>query len=261
MKLAKVLVVMVFCFIVDSERNVESAPRNLIDDMPVILQQLDLFNQTYGLDDSFDLGEEHLPLRASVLLMDGVLNTMPDGVEAVQLLAIYDLNLDVVEHESHLDELFEFRELVAALMSVGDSFQVAFKAFWFDLGAPLSGDYAAVQFEIPGSIEVEEPFSGAGDMDLDGFTNSEEIRGDIHCHVHREVSVDAALRHDNDLHCSSSGSHAFISCVIESAGKKTLLGRELDTIRSFRDRYLLTHPIGTALSDTYYRISAWWLKR
>ena len=61
-----------------------------------------------------------------------------------------------------------------------------------------------------------------------------------------------------------SGSNNSGPCFIATAVYGTPLASELDSLRAFRDAFLLTHPAGSGIADTYYRVSpsaADWISR
>jgi hypothetical protein len=57
-----------------------------------------------------------------------------------------------------------------------------------------------------------------------------------------------------DVRASSGGGGG---CLIATATSGTPLADDLRNIRSFRNKHLLNNPIGTMVSDAYYRLSPW----
>jgi hypothetical protein len=82
-------------------------------------------------------------------------------------------------------------------------------------------------------------------------------------HTNYQISVGSLLPNEFDLNPkildgSGGGSGGGGFCVISTVTYGTPLAQELDSIRAFRDRYLLTNAYGSELANLYYRFSPYW---
>lgn len=85
-----------------------------------------------------------------------------------------------------------------------------------------------------------------GQCDVEGWTNI--------------VQVDAGKFHSAGLKADGTvvavgGLVATSRCFVATAVYGTPLAEEIDILRQFRDRHLLTNPLGEALTDLYYEVS------
>ena len=226
--------------------------------LPKILEQWDNFLVAFSLYDEADLDTDGLPELASILLMEGVSR---DGDHPFWqgLSDAYDSNLPIARDEPDVEVLGDFRELIAALMCIGDGFQSVLKEFLETYGIVLTGSYVSVNSlsgEDPRAFD--EPFSGLGDADEDGFDNATEYVNVVAGGGTLADFVEAALDSRSD---GTTGGSQRSLCIISNAARGTMFETELAGVRSFRDSSLLNNPIGTAASGAYYRLSSWWLSR
>lgn len=219
-----------------------------------------------------DLDEDGLPEYASLRMVRDI------GCRASQSLneatrVAFDLNLDAFDEEADADALSDYREIIAALMLVSADTQAAYTALLAENGFLLTSDYITVTcaagtgcqpefeekpavFDLLTTRDVDEPYSGTGDIDGDGFLNVTEynnvlsIGGNIDDFIiaagSRELNGDDAIQ----AHADESG-----GCFVATAVYGTPLADEVNALRTVRDEMLLNNAFGTGFVDTYYRVS------
>ena len=225
---------------------------NLTNAMPTVFNQFDQFKTVHELYDDVDIAGDGLPDIASFTLMNEALKQY-DTEEAQALLEGYEVNLDIINSEADVETLGNFRELIAAWMLMGEETQVALKDFLVSKGVVLTGDYVTVIFTST-SRGIDEPFSGLGDFDMDGFNNALEYANVLARGGTLDDFIAAAI--DPASSGSLDGGGGGGGCLIAYAFMDTPLASELTTIRSFRDEYMLSNAPGIMASDMYYRASA-----
>jgi len=183
-------------------------------------------------------------------------------------LSAYAQNLDAFDRNDFIAAR-RFRQLLAVVASgsaeVSELLQSLIGSY---IGSPLAGVYTSVFCETEGvcypvdpftppsafttvARGVEEPLAGSGDADLDGHSNAEEYSNAMTVGTGIRGFVKAALDPTRDgTEVEASG-----ACFIATAAYGTPLAKDLDTLRAFRDRWLLSSSQGAVISDAYYRIS------
>ncbi len=221
---------------------------------------------------SQDIDGDGMSDHASLRLIEAVacLNPVSDMHNATN--TAYAANLAVFDLEASAGSLAPYREVIASLMMVGTEMQIA-------LGGLLTGSYAVVQcidvncvpdpipgFDVADGFEVfavstraaGEPYSGSGDLDLDGTNNLTEYNNVMAQHGFVSDFVVAAtssnLNGSETLRTPGS-SNSGSACFIATAAYGTPMAQKIDVLRDFRDAHLLTNSLGMAFVDTYYRMS------
>jgi hypothetical protein len=238
-------------------------------DTPFLEEEHDQFLVTTGLSD--DLDDDGLPDLASLLLIEGIMNVYKQyDSEIGHLARHYHGTLDVMQTELGLVEPPISREITVALFLIDQPFIDRIRQYYSEKGINLSEFYTpfAGEFGFNRGSEMP-PFTGRGDIDEDGFTNLEEYLavfergGTIRDFV--EAALDASTNGEGGAFPAfppgaGGGGGGGGNCLIASAAEGTAFENELDSIRSIRDTVLLTNPVGSAIAEAYYRISAWWLE-
>lgn len=206
-----------------------------------------------------DIDEDGLPESASLALLSAAVKSNQEPVSTA-LQEGYVQNINLLAQESAVDELPVHREVLAALFLLGSEVRTALITFLHNQGITLTGDYATLTVADP-SRAANEPLSGSGDLDGDGVSNLDEYLNTIDAGGTIEQFVQSALDDASAGGDLGGGGGGGGGCVIANVTEGTPLANELDTIRSFRDSALLTNPLGTALSKSYYLVSDWWLSR
>jgi hypothetical protein len=93
---------------------------------------------------------------------------------------------------------------------------------------------------------LDDSYEGTADPDFDGTPNFLDLDSD-----NDGVSDQEEVSAGTDPYTPDASRHCIAAAVLGSRPYASLLPR----IRSFRDRYLLTNAVGTAIADSYYRIS------
>ncbi|MCH8203932.1 MAG: right-handed parallel beta-helix repeat-containing protein [Candidatus Hydrogenedentes bacterium] len=234
----------------------EAAP-----EIEAALGRLRFVAELYG-----DLDEDGLPEIASLRLLSAAACAY-DTSKGFAAERAFELNLDAIDDEPFDMRILRKRELIAALMAVGEQTQRTVRDAFAEEGVVLLGSYAVVACDETGICEtvfidaatrgavpvtMDEPFPGPGDYALDGLTNSEEWAGVMS----QGGGLDEFIRAATDptiratVASASSG-----GCFIATAAYGTPLAGEIDVLRTLRDRRLLPNPLGAAFTDTYYRLS------
>lgn len=215
-----------------------------------------------------DLDDDGLPEIASLRLLSAAACAY-DTSKGFAAERAFELNLDAVDDEPFDMRILRKRELIAALMAVGEETQRTVRDAFAEEGVVLLGSYSVVACDETGQCEtieidpasrgavdgmtgMDEPFPGPGDYDLDGLTNSQEWAGVMSQGGDLDDFILAAT--DPSIRAtvaSASGG----GCFIATAAYGTPLASEIDALRALRDRHLLTNALGTAFTDTYYRLS------
>jgi hypothetical protein len=176
----------------------------------------------------------------------------------------YQENLVLFASESDSPDLPPQRGAVAALLLLGDEIKAALINFLHTRGIILNLDYTSLNTSDV-SRATNQPLSGTGDLDGDGVSNRNEYLNTIASGGTIDDFILAALDPAKDGSdpplppAPGGGGGGGGTCIIANITAGMPLAEELGNIRSFRDSALLTNPVGAALSDAYYRISAWWL--
>ena len=117
-----------------------------------------------------DIDEDGLPeqwaLRLVALILCG--DSIPYALTRDQVYAAYTQNLLALEQETPAVQ--PYKDVLAALLLMGTDLR-----HYFITRLGLTGSYTV--FTVGGKTNAKspnEPFSGAGDIDHDGFTNAEE---------------------------------------------------------------------------------------
>jgi len=230
---------------------------------PMILDEYEAFAEAYDLYGDIDL--DGLPELASITLIEEAgCTTLNDSFDEA-ITNAYLVNLAGAETEEEVyisGEWVLYRHALAALQMIssdlGDAVNEALAPFdvemhFYYTSVSCSGDDVC---EPSDARAADEPFSGEGDPDADGFTNAQEWAnvlargGDV-----EEFAVSALdPLNDGSLEVSSGGGGGG-GCFIATAAYGTPLAAELEPLREFRDTRMLTNPVGAAFADAYYRLS------
>lgn len=221
---------------------------------------------------SDDIDGDQLPDILSLRLVEAVtcLNPVSDLYDAT--LNAYEANLAIFDLEPGAATLLEYRELIATLMLIGVDMQTAVMA---GTGGVITGTYVAVEcvgsdcvpdampgmtvsegFEVfaIGTRGTNEPYTASGDLDNDTRSNITELdnvyaANNLISHFN-SAATSSDLSGGEEQRTSAGG-----ACFIATAAYGTPMATEIDTLRDFRDTRLLTHSLGRAFVDTYYRLS------
>ncbi len=128
----------------------------------------------------------------------------------------------------------------------------------FDPSTPSGETYLTFDINARAAPRVlREPFSGPVDLDTDGKSNAEEWKTFLQTRgtalsslTSEELALFAAQATGQTTSAGSGG-----SCFIAVAAYGTPLKHEIQVLRDFRDRALLSNRAGSAFVDTYYRLS------
>ena len=245
---------------------------NPSDDDAIIREQTEDFIADFSvLTDDMDADE--IPDLATLELFLTVASLYTDEAVIPATRNAYDFNLESLDTEPQAEDIAPYREAIAAFMCISGDMQAAITAILQTGGITLTGTYVAVTCSdidtcLPEFVEdtdpelrrvsprtAEEPYSGSGDLDEDGFTNLQEFNnviasgGDFIDYV--VAAFSDLLSGDNAVTGGGSGG----GCIIATAAYGTPLAGELQTIRQFRNQHLLPSKIGAIITDTYYRVS------
>ena len=148
----------------------------------------------FVVDDDMDM--DGLPEEAPFLLLEAVCATEPRGGLASAVSYAYEINLAELDLEADAAAVDPYRKALAALFSTSVQIQLALVQLLEDNGIALAGMYEVVTEAdgafLPAPTElpdgnagflvalilhkaIDEPFSGAGDLDGDGESNAEEF--------------------------------------------------------------------------------------
>lgn len=235
----------------------EDAP-SLCSIFDLIDSQFSDLTKTYSLDSDFD--SDGLPELAALALIKASACDVDEESLGLSTNAAYSINLAAFNSESNAADASEFGQAIAVLMMISEETQSALTTILSDAGVLLTGDYSVVTCssmnaclpEDTPSRTATEPFSGTGDPDEDGLTNNEEY-DEIVTVGGGTLLQFAASALGGAIQGGGGGGG---SCVIAVATLGTPLADELTSIRQLRDSVLLNNPLGTALSDAYYRIGS-----
>lgn len=231
------------------------------DDGDIFVDQLTTLQSRFNLDG--DMDHDGLPDRASLKLLKAV-----TCQALIYTNYTYQSNFSSFTNELDFTDLLSHDRVIPALMSIGSDMQTALREGLAKSEIFLDRDYTIVDCDTPGDClsfpsddtrSTNEPLTGDGDIDNDGITNLQEYNnvisrgGSIDDFV--LFALDAAQ--DGTEFVRSSGGGGGGGCLIAAAAYGTPLADDLNAIREFRNNSLLSNPLGTALSDTYYRLSAW----
>lgn len=246
------------------------------DAFPTVLNRYAELRDMY-FDGDEDLDNDGLPDRASLKLIEavGCLNANSDMADATY--NAFNMNLAVFDSEDPelISELDRYRRTIAMLMLISADMQSRVNN---KLGGLLTGTYERVQCAgeacTPDPVEdvspremvntlviaardTDEPYSGTGDLDMDGTDNVTEWNNVVAKSGGTDDFVVAAtspnLNGTEDNRTPGGGGGG--GCFVATAAFGTPLADEVDVLRDVRDQILLNTAAGTAFVDTYYRLS------
>ena len=159
--------------------------QTLCDSMDSIFSQ----HSPVLLAENTDLDNDGLSETASLRLIEYVACEGPDDDLKDATLTAFDFNLAVFDAETGAADAVSYRLLIAAIMLIGSDIQTQLNTAFGDV---FTGSYAVVQCTgldctpdpvALGQIEVfsfvsratNEPYTGTGDLDLDGTNNATEF--------------------------------------------------------------------------------------
>jgi hypothetical protein len=202
-----------------------------------------------------------------------------DSQLGIAIATAYQINLNMLDSEENALLLADYREAIAALATMNTAMQGVLNQALDVAGLTLSQTYVSVSCDDTGMCmpqpvagssllesfqlfeegrgPIEEPFSGAADIDRDGFTNVEEYERVVAAGGSRSEYAAAVTDPllDGSAAAPSGGGGGGGGCFIATAAYGTPLAAQIDVFRTIRDRQMLGNGIGAAFVDTYYRLS------
>jgi len=188
-----------------------------------------------------------------VRALTGFLNLKDETIDA------YDANLTAVGNEPQAAALADYDNAIAALMVVSQQVQNTVAQILSENGITLTGSYQFIEVDLV-ARDSENPYAGDGDIDGDGATNADEYAAaladnggtaDIFAlDLFILSAFDAAL-----FGSGGGGGGGGGGCLIATISLGTPLANELGTLRNFRESYLVSNPVGSAIAGMYYRMS------
>ena len=238
------------------------ADLELCGSLDAIALQLRNFVLDFEVSDSIyrDFSGDGLPEVGALALIEAIAcdtgDTLTDIVDfSSSTNDTYQTNLATLRTEDDAALLAPYENAIAALMLVSEDMNNAISDILADNGIILRNTYFFL--EVGDVRNVNNPYAGEADLDLDTATNATEYfntirRGQLDLVDFVEYAFDPT-RDGSDLSAGGGGSSQL--CLIATAALGTPMAAELGSIRTFRDTFMTTNPVGTALSDVYYRIS------
>jgi hypothetical protein len=166
----------------------------LCDVLAEITLQWEDFRTDFSIADD-DVDMDGLPEEAILLLLDAVCTMEPRAGLSSAVSHAYDINLAELDLEANSAALAPYRKALAALFSTSVRIRQILTQSLKDFGIQLAGTYDAVT-EVDGTFlpvptqlangaagflvangatkAIDEPFSGAGDLDGDDESNANE---------------------------------------------------------------------------------------
>jgi hypothetical protein len=254
---------------------------NLCDDYAAILVEMAELYYDFGLTGA-DFDSDGIPDDFMLEAMQIVACFDNKSSLGIAVQTAYAINLLSLDGETNAAALSGYREAIAAMMSMNTQMQGALNQTLDVAGLTLSQTYQAVScddtgvcmpqpvagqslseaFQVfdPSRAPIEQPFSGAADLDQDGLTNAEEYANVIsvggssteYAIAVTDPNLDgstAALPDNSGTGAGGGG------CFIATAAYGTPLASQIDVLRAIRDRDLLVNSLGAAFVDSYYRLS------
>jgi hypothetical protein len=216
------------------------------------LRQFDNFESAFERYSIRTADLEGLPMHASLALIEEVACHYGRRKPLLSDLAevVFHSNVDAFTMESAEDGLSFYRHFIPTAMMIGSSAQLVIRNALAEYDIVLNEEYQVLTDGGGAFVRTaNEVFSGLGDLDEDGFTNAEEWLEVMAAGGTLEDFVrQAAPRTDG-------GSGNRKRCLIATIAHGTPLADELDSIRVWRDGYLMNNPAGALIASTYYRLS------
>ena len=244
-------------------------PETPCDDFVEIDAALTVFIDTYA-NGASDINGDGIPESAIFEMVELISCQSATKTLVLASNMAYDTNLLAIADEASYEELEEVASVIAILMQTGVAMQDMVRALLQDAGITLTETYEVLtctdedtcfpEFvedpdpQLRGTETSVEEYTTEGDPDFDGFTNLEEYNNVV---AMGGTDLDFAIAAVSDELDGTDGLSAGEggSCFIATAAYGTPLAGEIDTLRSLRDRHLLTTVTGAAFVDIYYRLS------
>ncbi len=257
---------------------VEDIGADLCEAYPAILVEMSELYTDFGFK-SDDIDSDGIPDDFMLEAMQILDCFDRDSQLGAAIETAYQINLLMLDSEANAPVLFDYREAIAALASMNTSMQGVINQTLDLAGITLTQTYVAVTCDETGTCMpqpvagstlaegfqvfednrgglIEEPFSGASDIDGDGLTNAEEYAAVIAAGGSRTEFANAVTDPSLDGSTPAAGDgDDGGGCFIATAAYGTPLAAQIDVFRTVRDRRLLGSGIGAAFVDTYYRLS------
>jgi hypothetical protein len=236
----------------------------LCDVFPEFRSELSAFYLAFSPGSALfdDLDGDGLPEIASLAVIDFAACDRNQeqlvGLENLgsETMIAYNNNQATLAAEAQFAALAPYQNALAALMVVGEEMQTFITMLLADNGITLTGTY---EFIFLSALRAaDNPYAGDGDLDNDFELNSEEWDEAVAQNM-GVADSDAIgfffIRLLDGLGADAGGGGGSGGCIITNVSLGTPLAEELGTIRSFRDSFLTSNPLGTALAGLYYRVS------
>jgi hypothetical protein len=237
-------------FLIDTE---------ICDAFEPAFNQLDAFEAIFHQYDVYAPDLEGLPFIASLALLEEITcNYGPERPILSELVeAAFHANVDAFIEESPENGLSFYRHFVTVAMMIGSTAQTVIRSEFAEEDIELLGEYSIVTDVGRAGRFGNEPFSGLGDLDDDGFTNAEEWLEVITAGGSLEEFVLQATPQPPPGPASppGPGGGGRSRCLIATVAHGTPLADELDTIRAWRDEHMMDNAVGGFAASMYYRLS------